>query len=95
MAKKVICIHPRIHDGDFCLECGATATDTHHTLFGNKDRDNAEKFGLTIRLCRNCHSRLHDKDEAMAEKYRRLGQLCFEYEYGHEEYMRLFYKNHI
>lgn len=94
MGKKVVNIHPRIYDGDFCLECGALATDRHHCLM-NKDRDRAEEWGLTVKLCRKCHSRLHDKDEAMANKYRRLGQLCFEYQYGHEEYMRLFYKNHI
>lgn len=94
MAKRVICIHPRIYDGEYCLECGAKATDTHHCLM-NKDRDKAEKYGLTVKLCRSCHSRLHDRDEALANKYRRLGQLCFEYEYGHEAYMREFFKNHI
>lgn len=95
MSKKVICIHRRIHDGDFCLECGAKATDTHHVLFGNKDRDHAETWGLTVKLCRSCHRRLHDRDEEMAERYRRLGQLCFMYEFGEEEYRKLFFKNHI
>lgn len=85
----------RIHTGEYCLECGARATETHHCLFGNKDKSLAEQYGLTIRLCRSCHSRLHDRDEDLAEKYRKLGQLCFEYKYGHEAYMKTFFKNHL
>ena len=87
--------HKRIYDGEICIECGRHATETHHVLFGSKDRSHAEEFGLTVSMCGECHYRLHNKDEALAEKYRKLGQLCFEYEFGHEEYMKTFFKNHL
>lgn len=94
MGKKVVNIHPRIYDGDFCLECGALATDTHHVLFG-RNRANSEIYGLTVRLCRSCHAQLHDRDETIAMKYRKLGQLVFEYEYGHEKYMEIFGRSYL
>lgn len=84
----------RIHEGEFCLECGAIATDTHHCLFGS-NREKAEYYGLTVRLCRRCHSKLHDEDERLALKYRRLGQLAFEYKFNHEDYMRIFGRNYL
>ena len=93
--SNVKCIHKRIHESEYCIECGRPSAETHHVLFGNKDHDNAERYGLTVRMCRECHYRLHNKDEGLAEKYRMLGQLCFEYEFGHEEYMKTFFKNHL
>lgn len=94
MGKQVKCIHRRIYDGDFCLECGAKATDMHHCVYG-KNRANSEQWGLTIMLCRSCHSRLHDKDEKLAMKYRQMAQIAFEYEYGHEKWMEIFGRSYV
>lgn len=68
--------------------------NTHHLIFG-KNRQNSEDYGLTVRLCAECHARLHDKDEAMAMRYRKMGQIAFEYKYGHEKYMEVFGRNYI
>ncbi len=94
MGRKVECIHKRMHDGIFCIECGKMATDQHHCVFG-KNRANAERWGLTVMMCRQCHSRLHDKDEALAMKYRQLAQLAFEYEFDHEKWMQIFGRNFL
>lgn len=84
----------RLHDGEYCIECGAPATDTHHCLFG-RNRADADADGLTVRLCRQCHSRLHDKDEAMAMRYRKMAQVAYEYRYGHEMYMKRYGRNYL
>lgn len=84
----------RLHESDYCFECDRPATDTHHLIFG-KNRKNSENAGLTIRLCRECHRRLHDQDEQMAMRYRKMGQAAFEYRYSHEEYMQIFGRSYL
>ena len=94
MGRKVECIHKRLYDGIWCIECGKPATDTHHMVFG-KNRANAERWGLTCSMCRSCHSRLHDKDEELANKYRKMAQAAFEYEFDHELWLEIFGKNYL
>lgn len=79
----------RLHESDFCFECDRPAVHTHHLIFG-KNRENAEAAGLTVRLCAECHYRLHNQDEQMAMRYRKIGQAAYEYKYSHEEYMKKF-----
>ena len=53
-------------DSEYCyihmkyLGLYVKATDEHHCQHGNK-RQYADDDGLTIFLCRKCHSLLHDK----------------------------------
>lgn len=77
-----------------CIECGGHGREDHHCIFG-KNRANSDKYGLIVRLCHDCHYRLHNSDEALAMKYRQLGQMCFEETHSHEEYMRIFGKNYL
>lgn len=84
----------RLHEAERCLECDGIATDTHHLIFGT-NRENSEKYGLTVRLCRECHRRLHEDPGPMAKRYRKIGQAVFEREYGHEEFMRIFGRNYL
>ena len=81
-------------DVNVCIECGGKGTQTHHCIFG-KNRKNSEKYGLKVRLCYSCHHRLHDQDEAMAMKYRRMAQQCFEEQHSHEEFMKIFGRNYL
>lgn len=84
----------RLHDSECCIECGAPATDTHHCI-GGSNRQNSEKYGLTVKLCRKCHSSLHDTDPALQLKYKKIAQLAFEYRYSHEEWMKIFGRNYV
>lgn len=44
-------------EDEFCYVCGAQyATVTHHLIFGNGRRKFSDKYGLTLRLCVNCHN---------------------------------------
>lgn len=81
-------------DREVCIECGARGTHTHHALYG-RHRKNAEAYGLKVRLCWRCHQRLHDKDTALALKYQRMAQQCFEEKYGHDKFMEVFGKNYL
>ena len=96
MGRKVECIHKRLYDGVFCIECGGTATERHHVIEG-KNRGNSERWGLTIMMCHKCHDKLHfdPKESGMAEKYKKMAQMAFEYEFDHEKWMTIFGRNYI
>ena len=85
----------RLHESEYCFECDRPAAHTHHLIFGSKNRQNSEDYGLTVRLCPECHRRLHDQDEQMAMRYRKMGQAAFEYRYDHETYMKIFGRNYL
>lgn len=91
MGSKAI---KRLHEGDYCIECGGIATDTHHCLSGSR-RSLAEEDGLTVRLCRNCHYKLHNIDERMALKYRKLAQVAYEYKHSTEAFRERYGKNYV
>ena len=58
-----------IQSEDECFICRliykveTPATDTHHVLHGTGLRELADEDGLTVRLCRYHHDRLHRKGE--------------------------------
>lgn len=81
-------------DINTCIECGAPGTHTHHCIFG-KNRKNSETYGLKVRLCSACHYRLHNQDEALAMKYRKMAQKVFEESHSHEDFMKIFGRNYL
>lgn len=46
-------------DTTLCYLCGAMGTDCHH-IFGGANRSFSDFDGLTVLLCRSCHSNIHD-----------------------------------
>lgn len=49
---------------DGCWLCGTFGTDysplqTHHCWHGTANRALADKYGLTVKLCENCHRDVH------------------------------------
>lgn len=58
-------------DARRCFLCGKySATDTHH-IFQGSNRVASDKYGLTVRLCRDCHAYIHEhpqSDIALAMK---------------------------
>lgn len=73
-----------------CMRCGQT--ETHHMLHGSR-RAAADRYGLTVNLCHDCHIRLHDKGEYDRE-LEELAQVEFEKSHTHAEWMRIFGKNY-
>lgn len=91
MAKKTKSI---VTDYDrICIFCGAKAECEHHLLFGTGIRQLAEKDGLKVPCCNDCHNmasipeRIHDNP--MAEKMSKmLGQAVYESKIGSREDFR-------
>lgn len=84
-------------DREHCYLCGRPATETHHVLGGIANRKLSEKYGLTVRLCHNCHVGIGGA-QYDPEKNRLLkieAQMAFESLYGHERWMQTFRKNYL
>lgn len=80
---------------DRCYICGKYGEmQTHHLLHGTANRKQADKYGLTVHLCHDCHMKLHDKGEHDRE-LQCIGQDVFEKNFGHEEWMKVFGKNYF
>lgn len=51
MSKSIVCDEDKKH----CRICGSENNlNLHHIIYG-KNRKNADKYGLTIWLCKKCH----------------------------------------
>jgi hypothetical protein len=83
-------------DLTYCAECLSESEplQTHHCIFGRGRRKPADKHGLTVKLCNECHVRLHANKE-LADKYRRFAQMAFEEKHGREEFMKIFGRNYL
>ena len=78
---------------DRCYICGRRGkTEVHHMIHGSR-RKIADKYGLTVHLCRSCHRALHDHNlhdfdlEALAQQE-------FEKTHTRAEWMKIFGKNY-
>lgn len=82
-----------------CAVCGrSVGLQLHHVLHG-PNRRLADKYGLTVWLCSDCHGKLHGSpDPQWRDVDRELmadAQRAFENIYGHESWMDLFGKDYI
>jgi len=75
-----------------CEICGRTAENKHH-VFNGANRKHSEKYNLTMMLCCECHRLLHSNYEIW-NNYKRVYQLRFEAQYGHEAFMKIFGRNY-
>ena len=88
-----------ITDREDCYLCRKWGTednplDTHHCLYGNK-RAAADKYGLTVKLCRECHDKVHNGDVS-GEYLKRLAQYTFEEKVGtREEFRQIFGRSYL
>lgn len=83
-----------------CAICGArTRLQYHHCMHGTANRKTADRYGLTVWLCQNCHERLHSaKEDIWRERDQELkedAQRRFEDLYGRGQWMQEFGKNYL
>ena len=63
-----------IQDTRECYRCGKTEPLHLHHLLAGSYRGDAEKLGLKIYLCPECHRYVHDHEKVMRE-YRKMAQM--------------------
>lgn len=87
-------------DDNRCFVCGKPAVHTHHCIHAPRGaRDKADKYGLTVRLCWECHEGsmgVHGTNGAYLDKaLQRIAQKAFEIHWGHDKWMEVFGKNYL
>ena len=70
-------------DKESCYFCGKPADCEHHLIFGNSDRNLADKDGIKVPICHHCHTlsklQYHIHENPMAELLSKmLGQAVWE-----------------
>ena len=82
-----------------CYLCGKMGyLEKHHIFHGTANRRIADKYGLTVHLCPECHrgtKGVHGENHEADEKLKQIGQMYFEERYGHDMFMKLFRKNYL
>lgn len=81
-----------------CLFCGAVRDlEKHHCMHGTANRKKAEKYGLTVYLCRRHHTGpegVHMNPETDRE-LKKLAQHVFEERYDHAKWMEVFGRDYL
>lgn len=88
-----------------CYISGRTDMLERHHVFGGANRKNSEKYGLVVWLnhyyhnepkcAENCFIGSPHHNEEVMVWLRQQGQLAFEKEHTHEEFMQIFGKNYL
>ena len=88
-------------DTEFCFFCHGIATDTHHCI-GGSNRKLSDQDGLTVRLCRFCHDKVHNgkNSKDLTNKLHKLAQTKWEANYQgdgnpREEFMKRYGRNYL
>lgn len=67
--------------------------DVHHLIMGS-NRKLADEDGLTINVCRMCHTKIHES--AVSERLSKmLGQAMYERTHTREEFMKRYKYNYL
>ena len=81
-----------------CYLCGKqTGLERHHIMPGTANRKLAEKYGLWVLLCNDCHTGKNGAqyDPEKALRLKQDAQRAFERLHGHELWMDTFRKNYL
>ena len=81
-----------------CFRCGALQPLHKHHVFSGAFRNKAEKYGLWVYLCADCHvvgkEAVHSAKGIPYSNYlRKIAQERFEMTHSHEEFMKEFKRN--
>lgn len=85
---------------DNCFLCGKYGNlERHHCLFGTANRKKADKYGLTVYLCPDCHrgtNGIHGKNGHPYDlRLKQIAQREFEKTHSREEFVEIFGRNYI
>lgn len=83
-----------------CYMCGSSRLLEKHHVFGGAYRSKSEKYGLTVRLCHNCHNEppmgVHHNAERMQRlKARSQMKAMVHYGWSVEDFVGMFGKNYL
>lgn len=87
-----------IHNSRECFICGREGqTECHHIFFGRKNRKHSDDYGLTVRLCHECHqgnNGVH-RQRGLDIYLKQRGQAAFEETHTREEFRQIFGRSYL
>lgn len=72
---------------EFCIVCGSPNIECHHAIMGSGRRKVADKYGLTVPLCRKHHEMVH-QGCSLKSDLQELAQMYYEDNIGSREDFR-------
>ena len=91
-------MYKSIIDGDrfeVCFLCGGRACHTHH-IFGGPCRKRCDSLRLTVRLCAECHTKVHDTVCPEMQYLYEVGQRTYEDRIGsREQFIQDFIRSYL
>lgn len=89
-----------MHNDEYCYVCAVNlGTESHHCLHGTANRKQADKYGLIVKLCPECHRGthgVHGREGAPLDRIlKRQAQKMFEQEYPDLSFKDIFGKNYL
>lgn len=86
-----------MHSDTRCYICGRGGDTVRHEVFGGvANRPLSKKYGLWVRLCPRCHSRVHNEPKLYAPlKYDAQKAAMERYGWDKFEFMKKFGRNYI
>ena len=85
-----------IQNENVCFFCGTTLNlERHHCLHGTANRKLADKYGLTVLLCRRHHEEAH-REKATDRILQVRAQMAWEEHYGsRSDFMAVFGRDYL
>ena len=78
-----------------CFLCGKWRPLDTHEIFGASNRKKSIRYGLQIRICRECHTDLHHIHPENYTYLKRDFQRIFEATYSRTQFISEFGKNYL
>ncbi len=79
-----------------CIECGSAGPlHEHHLMNGVGIRKKATEDKLTAMFCVKCHRKMHDQDNSMLQKYKKIAQRYYEQTHTREQWMARYHFNYL
>lgn len=83
---------------DCCYVCGTTFNLHRHHIFEGRNRQQSEKYNMTIKLCGYHHNLSNDGihfNKELDRSVKRMAQEEFEKQFSHEEFMKVIGRNYL
>ena len=86
-----------LFDDEKCFCCWRSGDLARHEVFHGNNRTKSKNLGCWVRLCPDCHNKLHTKDGTLDEWLKKEGQKAAMKHYGWttDEFRQRFGKNYL
>ena len=88
---------PSILPTEGCANCKRETDLVRHEIFHGSLRQKSKAYGLWVRLCPECHMKLHNKFPEWDRALKKVGEAAciLEYDWSVKDFRDRFFKNYL